>query len=64
MYGTAYEPTDGLAAAEMRLTANQWYWVYGIEGTSIYSYASREQELLCGDVRLLASTQYTILYRV
>ena len=53
-----------LCSSELLVIANQWYWMYGIQEGLVYSYATREHELLSGDLRLLGATQYLVLAQV
>ena len=50
-----------LCSSELLVIANQWYWMYGLQEGLVYSYATREHELLSGDLRLLGATQYLVL---
>ena len=43
------------------LVASQWYWMYVVDGATVALYTVREQELCCGDVRLLQPTQLLAL---
>ena len=50
-----------LLSGEVAVTANQWYWVYHMAAAGLYSYVTREHELVCGDLRLLTASQYVVL---
>ena len=41
----------------LTVLANQWYWVYIAGESTLYSYVVREQDTLCGDMRVLYTTQ-------
>nr|QHQ98656.1 cytochrome c oxidase subunit 2 [Diplonema japonicum] len=54
------EEDVALHSTQLSVVANQWYWVYGLDATTLFLYTVREQDLECGDLRLLHTTQLLV----